>query len=232
MARKFALENESEMPALPTVEEIRRILREAEVEVSVELAARVSAYLELLLRWNRRMSLTSITDPAEILGRHFAESFFGGRVACADSGMLLDIGSGAGFPAVPIAMASPGIRGVLLEPNLKKSVFLGEVCRSLGLEKRIQVERVRLEEYEAASGTFDFITSRAVRVTGKFLGLCAPLLRPGAKLVLWLGQEDAGQLTREGGWEWEERVKIPGSERRYIVQGRPDGSGENVSRET
>jgi 16S rRNA (guanine527-N7)-methyltransferase len=232
LAKKSAPGKEHEIPALPPVEEIHRILETSGIHISGDLATGVAAYLALLLRWNRKMSLTSLTDPTEILARHFGESLFGGQAAGIDAGTLLDIGSGAGFPAIPIAMASLGIHGVLLEPNLKKTVFLGEICRNLGLEKRIKVERMRLEEYEGEPRAFDFITTRAVRVTETFLALCAPLLAPGGKLVLWLGQEDADQLTQERGWEWADRVRIPGSERRFIVWGRPAGSGEDVSRET
>jgi 16S rRNA (guanine527-N7)-methyltransferase len=232
LAKKSALGKESEMPALPPVEEIHKILEAGGIRSSGELATGISAYLALLLRWNQKMSLTSLTNPAEILARHFGESLFGGQAAGMGAGTLLDIGSGAGFPAIPIAMASPEIHAVLLEPNLKKTVFLSEVCRNLGLENRIKIARMRLEEYEGAPGASDFITTRAVRVTPKFLALCAPLLAPGGKLVLWLGQEDADQLRQERGWVWADRVRIPGSERRFIVWGRPRGSGENVSRET
>ena len=235
MLRKPAEGRNRPVPALPAVETIAGLLAAGGVRRSAELAAGTSLYLELLLRWNQRVSLTSLTDPAEILARHFAESFFGGEAAGIGSGKLLDVGSGAGFPALPLVMAAPGLEAVLLEPNLKKAAFLAEVCRKLELERRVRIERVRLEEYGGSAvgvGEFDFVTTRAVRISGDFLGHCRRLLTAGGKVVLWLGEEDAGLVEGEGGWEWGERIRIPGSARRVVVQGRPVDGGGNVSRET
>ena len=107
--------------------------------VSSELAEQLQAYLALLLRWNARINLTAIRDPEQIVTRHFGESLFAARVlrdagAFAPSGQsprsLADVGSGAGFPGVPIKLLVPEIRLTLIESRNKKATFLREVIRA------------------------------------------------------------------------------------------------------
>ena len=128
-------------------------------------------------------------------------------------------------------MSAPEIQATLLEPNVKKAAFLAEVCRKLRLVGRISVARARLEEFAIPESRFDYVTSRAVRVTTDFLDICANIMNPGGKLVLWVGQEDIAPLSQRGDWKWAEPVRIPGSERRYIVWGTP-ASPPIVPRET
>ena len=95
---------------------------------------RFEEYLALILRWNSRMNLTAIRDEEEILARHFVES-----IACAQHfpegiGTLLDFGSGAGFPGIPIALCRPEIAVTLAESQSKKAAFLQETVRILGLQ--------------------------------------------------------------------------------------------------
>ena len=203
-----------------TRESIRLNLEKYEMPISVSMADRILKYIDLLAYWNQKISLTAIRDPLLIVERHFGESLFGAACAGIDSGELLDIGSGAGFPALPIAMLRTGLREVLLEPSTKKAAFLGEVCRVLGLSDRVKISRCRLDEYPR-SGKFDFITSRAVRVTPAFLDQCLGLVRENGKLVLWLGLEDAKAATDNPGWTWSTPVRIPGSEQRYLISATP-----------
>ncbi|MGZ4834344.1 MAG: 16S rRNA (guanine(527)-N(7))-methyltransferase RsmG [Terriglobales bacterium] len=105
----------------------------------------LSRYLDLLLRWNARINLTAIRDPEQIVARHFGESLFAAVHLYAPGGLppeasltsascsLVDIGSGAGFPGLPIGIWEPGLHTTLLESNQRKSTFLREVVRCLGL---------------------------------------------------------------------------------------------------
>ncbi len=118
----------------------------------------LSVYLDLLLRWNSRTNLTAIRDPEEIVRRHFGESLFAGRHLgrCAT---LLDFGSGAGFPGLPIAILRPDIAVTLAESQNKKASFLREVARTLGLMVEICAARV---ETMPEDRRFDCVTLRAV----------------------------------------------------------------------
>ncbi|HEV2386193.1 MAG TPA: 16S rRNA (guanine(527)-N(7))-methyltransferase RsmG [Candidatus Acidoferrales bacterium] len=203
------------------IADVGEALRRFGIELELDVASRLILYLELLLRWNEKVALTSITDPHEILERHFAESIFGAIRAGIQGGTLLDIGSGSGFPAIPIALAVPNLREVLLEPNLKKSVFLSEVCRKLSLDNRVKVERARLEDYGGRGSHFDFITTRAVKLTPERLRQCAALLCPKGRLVMWLGSRDIESVLQTGHWQWSAPVRLPGSKQRLILWGHP-----------
>src|SRR5271154_1470643 len=93
----------------------------------------LSAYLDLLFKWNARTNLTAIRDPEEIIRRHFGESLFAGLHLAPEANTVLDFGSGAGFPGLPIAILRPQIAVTLAESQNKKSTFLREVVRTLDL---------------------------------------------------------------------------------------------------
>ena len=92
---------------------------------------KISAYIALLSRWNRKISLTAVTEAVEIVKFHFGESLFAASTLKMRNGRLADVGSGAGFPGIPIAMAIPGVFATLIESNAKKVAFLSEVVRRL-----------------------------------------------------------------------------------------------------
>src|ERR1700744_2639577 len=106
------------------------------IDLPDPLIGQVSKYLDLLIRWNARVSLTAIRRPEEIIQRHFGESLFtAGHLAerLAPDAELLDYCSGPGFPGLPIQIALPNLRVTLAESQTKKATFLREVIRSLGL---------------------------------------------------------------------------------------------------
>lgn len=211
--------NEKNMAPI-TKDSIKRILAKFDVPMSDSLADGILEYVDLLARWNQKISLTSIRDPVQIVERHFGESLFGAASAEIDFGELLDVGSGAGFPALPVVMVRPRLRAVLLEPNAKKAAFLAEVCRRLELSDRVNISRSRLEEYSRPE-KFDFVTSRAVRVTSPFLDQCLEFIKESGKLALWLGLENAKAAAGNPGWDWSDPARIPGSEQRCVLTGKP-----------
>ena len=126
--------------------------------VSPELAAQLLVYLNLILKWNERVNLTSIRTPEEIVRRHFGESLF----AAAHLGpcrTLLDFGSGAGFPGLPIQLARPDVQVTLAESRARKAAFLQEAVRTLKLRTEVWPHRV---ESLPADRTFSTVTLRAV----------------------------------------------------------------------
>ena len=147
--------------------------------------AQVSTYLDLLLRWNAKMNLTAIRDPQQIVSRHFGESFFLASKLFGAGGFLhlptyqltnlliYDVGSGAGFPAIPLKIYLPDVTITLIEANYRKAVFLREVLRALELEA--EVKNVRAEDLPPASA--DLVTLRAVEKFESILPTAARLVR-------------------------------------------------------
>ena len=118
----------------------------------------LAVYLELLLKWNARMNLTAIRKPEEIVRRHFGESLFAG-MHLGQCNTLLDFGSGAGFPGVPMQLMRPDLQTTLAESQGKKAAFLREVVRELGLHTEIWTGRV---EMMSPNREFDAVAMRAV----------------------------------------------------------------------
>jgi 16S rRNA (guanine527-N7)-methyltransferase len=200
--------------------DIERALAPYGVSCNSEFCRKIRTYISLLLRWNRRISLTAVTDPAEILRFHFGESLFALSAVPLRDGRLADLGSGAGFPGLPLRMARPGLDLLLIESNGKKATFLAEVVRELDLS-RVEVFRDRMESISKDGPAFDFVTARAVGCHDDLLTwACAHAT--GGKLVLWLGEEDASRISNTSGWKWELPVQIPGSKRRFLLVGSPE----------
>ena len=154
------------------------------------------------------------------MARHFGESMFASSLVPMERGRLADVGSGAGFPGVPLKIASPELRLTLVEPNAKKCAFLREVQLVLGLSG-VEVIRSRYEDFDVPPNSFDFICSRALGGYKSLLRWSKGVLRPGGHVMLWLGTEDSTLLNRRKGWNWELPVRIPESRRRVVLGGRP-----------
>ena len=147
--------------------------------------AQVSTYLDLLMRWNAKMNLTSIRNPEQIVSRHCGESFFLASKLFGAGGFLhlptyqltnllmYDLGSGAGFPAIPLKIHRPDVTITLIEANHRKAVFLREVLRALELDA--EVKNVRAEDLPPASA--DLVTLRAVEKFDSILPTAARLVR-------------------------------------------------------
>jgi 16S rRNA (guanine527-N7)-methyltransferase len=185
---------------------------------STRLCDQIRTYIELLLRWNQKTSLTTVTDPAAILRFHFGESLLAVPAVPIRHGRLADVGSGAGFPAVPIRMVSEHLSAILIESNQKKATFLAELARELQLQN-VEVRRIRVEDVRLDDEPLDFVSARAVRIDDKFLNWSHYSLNPEGSLLLWLGEDDARKISRKSGWKWADPIRIPQSERRVILHG-------------
>jgi 16S rRNA (guanine527-N7)-methyltransferase len=152
-----------------------------EPQVPADLYFRLSAYLDLLLKWNARTNLTAIRDPHEIVRRHFGESLFAGR-HLGVSETLLDLGSGAGFPGLPIALLYPQISVTLAESQNKKATFLREAVRTLELPS-VEVWAGRAEALPATR-QFHTVALRAVDNMEAALLAARTRVAPGGQLAV------------------------------------------------
>lgn len=197
--------------------EMSRILGDYGISPDAGLLDKIREYIALLMRWNERVALTAVRDAKEILQFHFGESMYGAAICRVENGRLADLGSGAGFPGIPLGLIRPRLEVTLIEPNLKKSVFLNEVKRELALDN-VEVLRNRMEEYTGAA--FDLVVSRAVGRGDALWEFGKRNLSRGGGLLLWMGMEDAKELVEEQrDWSWSDIALIPRSERRCIIWG-------------
>lgn len=178
----------------------------------------ISKYIDILLKWNARVNLTAIRDPSEIVQRHFGESLFVGAYVLAQRTVetAIDLGSGAGFPGVPLAILAPEVQVTLIESRQKKATFLKEVVYSLDL-KNVNVFAGRAEDYP---GKADLVMLRAVEKFHQALPLAQRLVRSGRWIALMIGtgQVDlAKELAADVGWS--EKIKIPGGDSRDLLIG-------------
>ncbi len=182
------------------------------------LPEQLSVYLELLLKWNARVNLTAIRGPEEIVARHFGESLFAaGRLYPKMEqapGRLADLGSGAGFPGLPIKLWAPALELTLIEAQQKKSVFLKEVVRALDLQG-VEVYSGRAEQ---AGFTAETVTMRAVEKFTEVLPVAASLIAAGGRLALLVGSEQVARAEAVlPAWEVVERYPIPQSRLRMLA---------------
>ena len=193
-------------------------LRPYGATASARLCDQIRIYVDLLLRWNQRTSLTTVTDPEGIVRFHFGESLLAVTAVPIRHGRLADVGSGAGFPAVPIRMVSEDLNVILIESNQKKATFLSEIVRELQLAN-VDVRRSRMEEIDFSRDTVDFVTARAIGIDDEFLDWSRKALNPDGSVVLWLGEESAREVSRDASWKWADSIRIPQSERRVVLHG-------------
>ena len=182
--------------------------------------AKIRQYMVLLLKWNRSVSLTSVTDPVEIVGRHFGESMYASKLLPVENCRLADVGTGAGFPGLALKIACPSLQVTLIESNKKKCAFLSEVVRALGFSD-VEIRPERFEEIRPETVLAKLITCRAVGEFKQLLRWSTNALIRRGHLLLWVGSEDSIRISRTPGWTWQPAVRIPDSQRRFILIGRP-----------
>jgi 16S rRNA (guanine527-N7)-methyltransferase len=186
--------------------------------------ADISTYIDILKRWNERINLTAIRNEEEIVTRHFGESLFAARQLFPQSSSVTpvvkgvavaDIGSGAGFPGIPVKLWAPDISLTLIESNHKKATFLREVARALTLTD-INIQNVRAETLSGK--TFDLVTLRAVECFDSILPVAASLVAPGGRLALLIGsaQFRPAQAALPL-FSWLEPASVPASRSRVIA---------------
>jgi len=185
---------------------------------------RLGDYFEHVTRWNPRLHLVAPCAPAEFATRHVLESLAALRFL-PEGATFVDVGSGAGLPALPCLAARPDLKAVLVEASRKKAVFLREAVSRLGLSERARVVDERFERAEPPAA--DALTCRAVE---RFTEILPALVAWAARvplLLLFGGESLRGRLDDEG--LAFEAVRLPGSERRFLFVARR-GAGQNRPR--
>jgi 16S rRNA (guanine527-N7)-methyltransferase len=169
---------------------LTRRARRAGITIPAPLSAKLEAYFQLLATWNQKINLSGmdLTDPTpEALDRLLLEPVVAAKHVPPGASSMIDIGSGGGSPAIPFALAAPGLRLLMVESKTRKSVFLREAARILEMNNAM-VATARFEELQARQDlheTHDLLTIRAVRVEPETLIALQAFVKPGGQLLLF-----------------------------------------------
>jgi 16S rRNA (guanine527-N7)-methyltransferase len=183
-----------------------RVLR---IELAAEARVAIDGHVRLLLAWNAAINLTAITDPADVARRHVADSLTAfDLIGGGPHASLLDLGSGGGFPGLPLAATLPATRVLLVDSTAKKAAFLEAVRQAVGLADRVAVAAGRAEALAPGAAAtkpgagpatgHDVVTARAVGPLDDLIELSLPLLAMGGRLVAWKRGDLAAELTAAG----------------------------------
>jgi 16S rRNA (guanine527-N7)-methyltransferase len=206
------------VPTPLTDEAILSALAEFKLTATLKQVQQIQQYIAILLRWNDKINLTAIRDPREILYRHFCESMYATVSVPVENGRLADVGSGGGFPGLPIKILRPELQVFLIESNIKKATFLAEVSRDLELtDLRVLVNR--FEDVAEDVAPLDFVCSRAVGAFGPFLDWAGSEAIGAKTVILWIGGRDLEEINEIPGWSWREPIAVPQSLRRLLLVG-------------
>jgi 16S rRNA (guanine527-N7)-methyltransferase len=187
----------------------------------------ISTYIDLLLHWNARINLTAVREPEEIVTRHFGESIFAARYLFprANAGTspeasrphVIDVGSGAGFPGLPIKIWATQAHVTLIESNQRKATFLREVVRNLGVCD-VDVFAGRAIAFPGSKG--DVVMLRAVEHFESILPVAAGLVRSGGCLAMLVGETQSNGIHElVPSLQWSEPARLPLSANRVLIIG-------------
>jgi 16S rRNA (guanine527-N7)-methyltransferase len=197
---------------------IQRAAVEFQLTLNEQQVQQIQQYTQILLAWNDKVNLTAIRDPLEILYRHFCESMFGTSLLPVENCRLADVGTGGGFPGLPMKIMCPDLDLYLVESNVRKATFLAEVVRELGLTgARVLISRY--EELGEEVAPLDVVCSRALGDFANFLGWAASPQVSAKQALLWLGGRDLDEVRAVPGWTWSEPKPVPKSLQRFLVLG-------------
>jgi 16S rRNA (guanine527-N7)-methyltransferase len=174
-------------------------------------------YLAIMLRWNARTNLTAVRDPDAILRKHFVESIACAQFLPREIATLLDFGSGAGLPGIPIAISYPGISVTLAESQGKKAAFLREAIRVLDLKATVHGGRA-----ESLALRFDCVTLRAVDRMEQAVAVAANLVAPHGWLAPLTTRANLTvfEAAAGGAFSWQPAIALPGGDERVLALGR------------
>jgi 16S rRNA (guanine527-N7)-methyltransferase len=205
--------------SVKALEEFKESLDEAlsnlhTLTLTDEQVNQLVGHYAMMMEWNRHINLTRITEPGEAARLHYAESLFGARFL-NKAQKVLDIGSGAGFPGVPLAVACPEIEVTALESNQKKALFLAEVKDALQI-RNFKILRARIEDL--APDQFDLLTSRALDRAEEIMPKVLKKMSPQQRLMLYCAPEMIDYLKQQLTADYQiESAQIPFARSRLIA---------------
>ncbi len=205
---------------------LNKYLKEINIELKKEQTEKFYKYMNLLLEWNEKINLTAITEPEEVILKHFVDSLTISKYIEKDS-KLVDMGTGAGFPGIPLKILRDDIEITLADSLNKRINFLNEVIKELNL-KNIQTVHTRAEEFgknKKYRESFDIATSRAVANLSTLSEYLIPLVKPSGKTICMKGSEikEEVEMARKaieilgGKIEQEESFNLPNSDMKRNV---------------
>ena len=210
---------------LPEFEFCRKAFEENGLSLTAEVYEKLDIYAEMLVETNKVMNLTAITEPEDVLVKHFIDSIAITRFAKFEDGMkVIDVGTGAGFPLLPVKIYMPGLKITLLDGLNKRIKFLTDVCEKIGVEAECIHERAELlakkDEYREK---YDIATARAVSAMPELSEYCLPFVKKGGIFCAMKGPSEdistaANALKLLGGkLEKDEHYEINGEQRRVVI---------------
>ena len=190
------------------IEKMQEKSKDLGVRFLVEQAEQFFDYMNLLIEWNEKMNLTAITDPEEIILKHFIDSITILK-DIEDGSKVVDVGTGAGFPGIPLSIMNPTLKITLVDSLNKRLIFLQEVVNKLGL-KNIEIVHARAEEFgqnKKYRETFDIATSRAVANLSTLSEYLIPLVKVGGKVISMKAAEAQEEIN-----EAKKAIEVLGGE--------------------
>ncbi len=199
---------------------VRKLLEEGSGKIGIDLepvqTEKFLAYLELIKEWNRKINLTSITGDSDIIIKHFLDSL---TVSCFidDDSDVLDIGTGAGFPGIPLSIVRESLRMTLLDSREKRIFFLNEVIRKLQLSNVI-TSASRAEDLNNGieRNKFDYVLTRAVSEIGDVIKMSVPYLNTSGTVIMMRGKEGKAEWDRYDNTDFKlkhlRELKLPGTD--------------------
>ena len=182
------------------LETLKVILAENEIEINEKQLERIDAFYELLMEKNRVMDLTNITEPREVALRHMADSLFLTKCADFKGKKVADIGTGAGFPGMPLLMADENLDITMVDSTGKRIDFINETMGKIGSCDKAQAITARAEDLgvdKKHREKYDFVTSRAVAPMNILAELTLPLLKVGGKFLAMKSANEEGEKELE-----------------------------------
>jgi 16S rRNA (guanine527-N7)-methyltransferase len=192
------------------------------------LVGKLEAFYCLLFRWNEKINLTSIADPDEAIDRLLLEPLLAARYVPASAARFMDVGSGGGSPAIPLKLALPHLHLTMVEAKVRKSAFLREASRQLGLTAT-DVETTRVEELLARPQlheAFDLMSMRAVRIEMRMLNTIQAFVKPGGHVLLFRGPHGPAEPLVVPPLQWVDTYPLVEAmqSRATLLQKRPIGA--------